>query len=300
MEEKRWCHEFRKILLDRGCGKYNTELGAETNYMKLKKEIQKQYGLTCTGYSERFSNARPDNDDKSGSYVRKIRYYLKRWIELSEIEKTYDGLFDLILRDKLIRTVATDVRKHVLSREPKTIGDVEKACDNYFDIFPDRSLGQRDTAVNDIVATIRDTTRSRDRSVSPFKTQSFPRPQSPYRSQSSYNSKSPNRSQSPQRSQSPNRPASLRSPRMSDRPPSPYRSESPTNQSNSRRYNQNYQRKQQNQNFQSRNRQLDQCFSCRRYGHWAEDCTFRDRDESDMEKSSRGNNRKVWFEDSDI
>ena len=60
LEEKRWCHEFRKILLARGCGKYTTELGAETNYMKLKREIQKQYGLTCTGYSEIFSNSRPD------------------------------------------------------------------------------------------------------------------------------------------------------------------------------------------------------------------------------------------------
>jgi hypothetical protein len=64
--------------------------------MKLKKEIQKQYGLTCTGYSERFSNAGPDKDDKSGSYIRKIRYYLKRWIELSDIEKTYDGLFKIV------------------------------------------------------------------------------------------------------------------------------------------------------------------------------------------------------------
>ena len=27
LEEKRWCHEFRKNLLDRGCGKYTTELG---------------------------------------------------------------------------------------------------------------------------------------------------------------------------------------------------------------------------------------------------------------------------------
>ena len=300
LEGKRWCHEFRKILLDRGCDHYTTELGAETDYVKLKKEIQKHYGLTCAGYSDRFWNMRPDKGDKSGSYIRKVKYYLKRWVELSGIDKTYDGLLDLILRDKVTRTVATDVRHHILTREPKTIDDVEKGCDNYFSIFPNRPLGQTETQTNDTVATISDR-KSRDRTPqrpqSPFRQ----RPQSPYRPQSPFRQ----RPQPSYRSQSPFR----------QRPQSPYRSHSPIGKQSLRQQSaymspdrsqkqtyDGYKQKHQAYNHQNSN----ECYTCGQTGHWSRDCWRNKqvgqsyRDETRTNGSEGGDDRRVRFNNNNV
>ncbi|XP_059160902.1 uncharacterized protein LOC131944361 [Physella acuta] len=152
LEDKFWCHEFRKVLLDLGCESWLTELGAEENYGKMKREVLKHFGLTEQGYSEKFNSAQPSEQDRAGSYIRRVRHYLRRWVEASKCEKTFDGLFDLLLKDKIVRTVGQDVRQYVLRQNPRTITDVENACDNYFDIYPDRKLKPIDLAEDTFVA----------------------------------------------------------------------------------------------------------------------------------------------------
>ena len=146
LEDKFWCHEFRKVLLDRGCESWLTELGAEENYGKLKAEVLKHFGLTEQGYGEKFNSSQPSEQDRAGSYIRRVRHYLKRWVEASGIDKTFDGLFDLLLKDKIVRTVGQDMRQHIIRQNPRTIADLERACDNFFDIFPHRTLKPSNTS----------------------------------------------------------------------------------------------------------------------------------------------------------
>jgi Zinc knuckle len=152
LEDKFWCHEFRKVLLDIGCESWLTELGAEENYGKLKREVLKHFGLTEQGYSDKFNSAQPSEQDRAGSYIRRVRHYLRRWVEASKCDKTFDGLFDLLLKDKIVRTVGQDIRQHILRQNPRTIADVENACDNYFDIYPDRKLKPIDVTEDAFVA----------------------------------------------------------------------------------------------------------------------------------------------------
>lgn len=170
LEDRYLCHEFRKVLVDRGVSAFLTELGAEENYKKLKEEVLKHFGLTESGYSNKFFQSFPDSDDRAGSYIRRTRHYLKRWIELSGTDRTYEGLFDLILRDKIVRTIGKDVREHILIHNPRSVEEVEKGCDIFFSIYPDKPLGNKEIAATHI-ATVADGREMAFRRQSQFSTE---------------------------------------------------------------------------------------------------------------------------------
>ena len=70
------------------------------NYDMLKAALLKRYELTEEGFKRRYKRCRPDSGETFQQFTSRLKSYFTRWIDMSGINKTYEGLADLILRDQ--------------------------------------------------------------------------------------------------------------------------------------------------------------------------------------------------------
>ncbi|XP_059140094.1 uncharacterized protein LOC131928170 [Physella acuta] len=233
-------------------------LGAEEDYTKLKREVLKHFGLTESGYINRFNSSKANSEDKPGGYIRRTRHYLKRWVELSGIEKTYDGQFDLILKNKILRSVNKDIRQHILIHNPRTVDEVEKQCDNYFAIFPTKQLGDSPDAPTELIAAIAEPMPSVSKVDRRLSRSNSPHFRHSYR-HNTRSSKSPIYRHHPRDNSGPRRSQFTRYRQNSDSDSDSYvQSPGPSRQT-TRTYN-------------NLHRSQTKCFSCDLKGHIAADC----------------------------
>ena len=69
------------------------------NYDKLKVALLKRYELTEEGFKRKYKKCRPENGETFQQFTTRMKSYFTRWIDMASIEKSYEGLQDLILRD---------------------------------------------------------------------------------------------------------------------------------------------------------------------------------------------------------
>ena len=71
------------------------------NYDKLKVALLKRYELTEEGFKRKYKKCRPENGETFQQFTTRMKSYFTRWIDMASIEKSYEGLHDLILREQL-------------------------------------------------------------------------------------------------------------------------------------------------------------------------------------------------------
>ena len=71
------------------------------NYDKLKVALLKRYELTEEGFKRKYKKCRPENGETFQQFTTRMKSYFTRWIDMASIEKSYEGLQDLILREQL-------------------------------------------------------------------------------------------------------------------------------------------------------------------------------------------------------
>ena len=67
------------------------------NYDKLKVALLKRYELTEEGFKRKYKKCRPENGETFQQFTTRMKSYFTRWIDMASIEKSYEGLQDLIL-----------------------------------------------------------------------------------------------------------------------------------------------------------------------------------------------------------
>ena len=75
----------------------DTEDGTIT-YEKLKSALLKKFLCTPEGFRERFWESKPTAGEPFETYAVELRRLADRWISLSKVEKTYEGLLSLTFR----------------------------------------------------------------------------------------------------------------------------------------------------------------------------------------------------------
>ena len=71
------------------------------NYDKLKVALLKRYELTEEGFKRKSKKCRPENGETFQQFTTRMKSYFTRWIDMASIEKSYEGLQDLRLREQL-------------------------------------------------------------------------------------------------------------------------------------------------------------------------------------------------------
>ena len=91
------------------------------NYDKLKVALLKRYELTEEGFKRKYKKCRPENGETFQQFTTRMKSYFTRWIDMASIEKSYEGLQDLILREQLTFICNRDLELFLREREPKSL-----------------------------------------------------------------------------------------------------------------------------------------------------------------------------------
>ena len=101
------------------------------DYDKLKVALLKRYELTEEGFKRKYKKCRPENGETFQQFTTRMKSYFTRWIDMASIEKSYEELQDLILREQLTSICNRDLELFLREREPKSLEQASKLADQY-------------------------------------------------------------------------------------------------------------------------------------------------------------------------
>ena len=74
--------------------------GDADNYEKLKTALLQRYKLTEDGIRQKFRENQPTVGETVLQFVAWLRRFFTRWTDMAKCEKSFDGLSDLLIREK--------------------------------------------------------------------------------------------------------------------------------------------------------------------------------------------------------
>jgi hypothetical protein len=100
-----------------------------TDYDYVKLLLLKHAGYHGEKYRDKWNNLAPENDNFRAFHSHLVRS-LDNWVASSNTEKTFNGLKDLLCRNKLLLNMNSDAVKSVLMHNAKKCEDVLAQIDN--------------------------------------------------------------------------------------------------------------------------------------------------------------------------
>ena len=94
------------------------------DYDELKSALLRRFEMNEDGFKRRFRSSIPEPDETFTQFTVRLGSYLTRWIEMSMIPRTLEGLFDLMLRDQLLHVCNQELKVFLKQNVPKTAEDV--------------------------------------------------------------------------------------------------------------------------------------------------------------------------------
>jgi len=98
------------------------------DYSKLKNALLRKYELTAKGFRKKFYVARREKEETASQFVTRIEGYLDRWIKLAGIDKTFEGLKDLVVREQFLAVCDDRLTTYLRERDPKCASDLVQIC----------------------------------------------------------------------------------------------------------------------------------------------------------------------------
>ena len=59
---------------------------------------------------------------------------MERWIELADIEKSFEGLCDLLLREQILNVASPELRVFLKERKPANVSDMAEIAEHYLEV----------------------------------------------------------------------------------------------------------------------------------------------------------------------
>ncbi|XP_062613758.1 uncharacterized protein LOC134275492 [Saccostrea cucullata] len=101
------------------------------DYNALKTVLLKRFEKTEDGFRQKFRKSRPEVGETFSQFVVRLGSYLDRWIELGRVNKTFDGLYDMILRDQFLFMCNKELTLFLKERIPKNIREMCDLADQF-------------------------------------------------------------------------------------------------------------------------------------------------------------------------
>jgi len=66
-------------------------------YEILKDALLKRFNMMEEGFMQKFRTAKPETGEAPAQYIARLESYLMRWIDLADVEQSFNGLMDFII-----------------------------------------------------------------------------------------------------------------------------------------------------------------------------------------------------------
>ena len=85
-------------------------------YDNFKMLLLKKYQGTAEDYRKRFRESKPRQGESFDVYGIELKKFFDQWVLLSEAEKSYDGIVDLVLREQFLGSVCKDLAMYLTDK----------------------------------------------------------------------------------------------------------------------------------------------------------------------------------------
>lgn len=86
------------------------------NYQKLRSALLHRFEYTVEGFQTKFRNTTVEEGETPTEYIARLKSYLDKWIELAKVNKNYDGLSIVMVREQFLSVCDKDLSVY-LNRE---------------------------------------------------------------------------------------------------------------------------------------------------------------------------------------
>ncbi|KAL8573241.1 hypothetical protein ACOMHN_006652 [Nucella lapillus] len=117
--------------------------GEELTYGVLRDNLCKKFRCTEDGYRKRFRESKPGVNESFDIYAVELKRLMDRWIALSEIDKSFDGLVDLFLSEQLMQSVSKDLKTFLCEKNLKSFPEKITAAESYRVAHPEKVLSRK-------------------------------------------------------------------------------------------------------------------------------------------------------------
>ena len=129
-----WATQFSQLLRGKAVEVYLSNcLSPEEamDYERLEVALLERYDFTERGYGEKFREARPEGQESPSQFIFRLKNYFTKWIELAEVEQTFVGVVDLIVREQFTSSCPKDLSIWLKQSNSKTLDELSLLIDQH-------------------------------------------------------------------------------------------------------------------------------------------------------------------------
>ena len=103
------------------------------DYETLKSALLKRYAMTSDGYRKKFYECRPEPGESPPQFIVRLENYFMRWVDLEKIERSFDGLRTLLIRERFLTTCTKALEIFLKERAIKDLDELGKLAEQHED-----------------------------------------------------------------------------------------------------------------------------------------------------------------------
>jgi len=101
------------------------------DYGTLKQALLKRYQLSEDGFKRKFRTARAEVGESPTQFITRLASYLQRWIELANVQQTYEGLITLVIREQYLSVCSPELALFLKERAITDLEELGKLAEQY-------------------------------------------------------------------------------------------------------------------------------------------------------------------------
>ena len=103
------------------------------DYDKLKEALLKRYQLTEEGLRSKFRECKADYGETPSQFITRLNMYLTRWVDMAKITKSYDGLFEMMVKEQFLTNCAKDLAMYLREKPNMSIEELSQMAERYME-----------------------------------------------------------------------------------------------------------------------------------------------------------------------
>uniref|UniRef100_L7LXM5 CCHC-type domain-containing protein n=1 Tax=Rhipicephalus pulchellus TaxID=72859 RepID=L7LXM5_RHIPC len=140
-EKSEWANALSLCLVGEALSVFGRMPAQESlDYDLVKKTLLERFRLNAEGLREKFRTCRPENSETGKQFVCRLTNYFDRWIELSDTEKTYEGVRDKIVGEQFLNRCSSKLAVFLKERKVGTVEEMARQADQFLEAQGLRNL----------------------------------------------------------------------------------------------------------------------------------------------------------------
>ncbi|XP_025102703.1 uncharacterized protein LOC112569193 [Pomacea canaliculata] len=112
-------------------------------YEELRKQLLLKFQCTEDGFREKLRSVRPAEGESMPAFLTRVTSLLDRWITLAGIDKSFESLRDLVLREQIMQSISKDMAVFLKERDPKSAAEMIESAEKYRKAHPGKNIARR-------------------------------------------------------------------------------------------------------------------------------------------------------------